>query len=138
LPSGRRSTRHRLAGRGSAAFALDASARIHLALGSETSALWTDHLRAFRQGLNEAGYVESRKVAIEYRWAEGHNERLPTLAADLVQRQVSILVVLGGTASALAAKIAKTTVPIVFRIAIDPVEAVLVANFTDRGAISRA
>jgi putative tryptophan/tyrosine transport system substrate-binding protein len=102
-------------------------------LGSETSALWTDRVAAFRQGLNETGYVEGRNVAIEYRWAEGHNERLPTLAVDLVQRQVSVFVVLGGTASALAAKTATTTVPIVFRIAIDPVETGLVASLNRPG-----
>jgi putative ABC transport system substrate-binding protein len=69
-------------------------------LGGETSALWADRVAAFWQGLNETGYVEGRNVEIEYRWAEGHNERLPALAADLVQRQVSVLVALGGTASA--------------------------------------
>ena len=69
-------------------------------LGSETSAVWADRVAAFWQGLNETGYVEGRNVEIEYRWAEGHNERLPALAADLVQRQVSVLVALGGTASA--------------------------------------
>jgi putative ABC transport system substrate-binding protein len=61
---------------------------------------------AFWQGLNETGYVEGRNVAIEYHWAEGHNERLSALAVDLAQRHVSVLVALGGTASAQAAKTA--------------------------------
>src|ERR1700755_979820 len=86
-------------------------------LGSETAESWNDRLAAFREGLKGAGFQEGRNVTIEYRWAEGHNDRLPKLAADLVQQQVSALVVLGGTASALAAKGASTTIPIVFRIA---------------------
>jgi putative tryptophan/tyrosine transport system substrate-binding protein len=102
-------------------------------LGSESSDLWTNRLIAFRQGLNEAGYAEGRNVEIEYRWAEGHNERLPALAADLVRQRVTVLVVLGGTASGLAAKAATTTVPIVFRIAVDPVEAGLVASLNRPG-----
>jgi putative ABC transport system substrate-binding protein len=102
-------------------------------LGSESADLWTSRVVAFRRGLSEAGFVEGRNVAIEYRWAEGNNERLPALAVELVQQRVSVLVVLGGTASALAAKAATTTVPVVFRIAVDPVETGLVASFNRPG-----
>ena len=102
-------------------------------LGSETADLWTSRLVAFRQGLNEAGFAEGRDVRIEYRWAEGHNERLPALAADLVRQRLAVLVVLGGTASVLAAKAATPTIPIVFRIAVDPVEAGLVASLNRPG-----
>src|SRR4051812_23540632 len=102
-------------------------------LGSETAAAWNDRLSAFREGLADAGFVQGRTIAIEYRWAEGHNDRLPMLAADLARRPISALVVLGGTSSALAAKAATTTIPIVFRIAVDPVEAKLVASLNRPG-----
>ena len=102
-------------------------------LSSASPDKYTIRLDAFRQGLKEAGYVEGQNVTVEYRWAEGQNQRLATLGAELVQRQVNVLVSAGGTPSALAAKAATATIPIVFVVGTDPVAIGLVASLNRPG-----
>ena len=97
-------------------------------LNSGSAAEWTHLVAAFKEGLNELGFVEGRNVAVEYRWAQGENERLPRLAADLVGRQVNVIAAFGPPA-ALAAKAATTTIPIIFMAGTDPIDLGLVTNF---------
>jgi putative ABC transport system substrate-binding protein len=115
-----------------AAHAQQAAMPIVGVLDSSSASEYEPFLAAFREGLHEAGFIESRNVAIEYRWAEGRYDRLPSLAAELVRIPVAVLVATGITAAA-AAKAATSTVPIVFNTGGDPVRFGLVASLNKPG-----
>src|SRR5262245_2237799 len=123
---------------GSAAWAIAARAQqpampVIGLLHSASPEPYVPQMNAFRQSLKEAGYIEGQNVAIEYRWAENQADRLPTMAAELVDRRVSVIVAGGSPAAAVSAKSATATIPIVFVNAADPVELGLVATFNRPG-----
>src|SRR6516162_1632729 len=102
-------------------------------LSSRSAAIDALLITVIRQGLNEAGFVEGRNVTIEYRWGEGQYDRLAALAADLVHRQVAVILTIGGDPSARAAKAATATIPIVFVIGTDPIRSGFVSSLNHPG-----
>ena len=102
-------------------------------LSSATSAGFAHFVAAFREGLSQTGYVEDRNITLLFRWAEGQNDRLPALVADLVGRQVAVIAATGGLQPGVVVKAATSTIPIVFTGGGDPVKFGLVASLADPG-----
>jgi putative tryptophan/tyrosine transport system substrate-binding protein len=102
-------------------------------LNGQSADSWAHLVSAFREGLHDTGFTDGQNVAIEYRWANGHDERVPALAAELIRRGVALLVTGGGTASTTSAKAATSTIPIVFTIGTDPVKLGFVTSFNKPG-----
>jgi ABC-type uncharacterized transport system substrate-binding protein len=102
-------------------------------LNSASPQPFANYVAGFRAGLKETGYVDGQNVVIEFRWAEGHYERLSEMAADLVRRKVAVLVATGGSPSIVAAKAATSTIPIVFTIGADPVRLGFVTSLSHPG-----
>jgi putative tryptophan/tyrosine transport system substrate-binding protein len=102
-------------------------------LNSTSPQAWENYVAGFRAGLKEVGYIDGQNVTIEFRWAEGHYDRLTEMAADLVRRKVAVLVSTGGEPSVLAAKAATMTIPIVFTSSIDPIRAGFVSSLSRPG-----
>src|ERR1041385_2185344 len=108
-------------------------------INTQSQAVFAYLVAGFRQGLREAGYVEGRNVEIQYRWAENQIDRLPAFVTDLVNRQVAVIAATGGRVSALAAKSATTTIPIVFLLGdMDPVRGGIVTSLNRPGANIRS
>jgi ABC-type uncharacterized transport system substrate-binding protein len=99
-------------------------------LSSVSPQPFANYVAGFRAGLKEGGYIDGQNVTIEFRWAEGHYDRLPEMAADLVRHKVAVLVSTGGEPSVLAAKAATTTIPIVFPSGVDPIRAGIVSRLS--------
>ena len=128
-----------LSGLGGAAVAMPLAARAQQALPvigflhSADAQSFAAQLKAFQQGLKEGGFEERRNLTVDYRWAEGHNERLPALAADLARLNVAVIVSVGGNASNLAAKRATDAIPIVFNSGSDPIKLGMVNSLSRPG-----